>query len=103
MAEFQGNIDRLDLNVRTDLKGKDLPEGQYSAIMHTDLIHQLNIDDLNAQLMQGAVSAAGVVSWKDHVTWDIRGALSKINPKDKLIPQVVQDFLPPSLRRQNRL
>ncbi|RLL31614.1 hypothetical protein D9K80_14775 [Acinetobacter cumulans] len=97
VAEFQGNIDRLDLNVRTDLKGKDLPEGQYSAIMHTDLIHQLNIDDLNAQLMQGAVSAAGVVSWKDHITWDIRGALSKINPKDKLIPQVVQDFLPPSL------
>src|SRR5690606_27757392 len=42
-------------------------------------------------------NVAGVVSWKDQVTWDVNGRLDKINPKDKLIPQVVQDFLPLSL------
>lgn len=47
--------------------------------------------------MKGAVNVAGVVSWKDHVTWDVNGRVDKINPKDKLIPLVIQDFLPPSL------
>jgi len=31
------------------------------------------------------------------VTWDVNGRVDKINPKDKLIPLVIQDFLPPSL------
>ncbi|MGE8540581.1 MAG: translocation/assembly module TamB domain-containing protein, partial [Acinetobacter sp.] len=96
-AKFNGDIQRLDLNVITDLTGENVPKGQYNAVMHTDLVNQLNIDNLNGQLMKGAVNLAGVVSWKDHVIWDMQGRLEKINPKDKLIPLVVQDFLPPSL------
>ncbi len=65
--------------------------------MHTHLVHQLDIDNLNAQLMKGSVNLGGVVSWKDHVTWDVQGRLDKINPKDDVLPQVVSDFLPPSL------
>ncbi|RKG33998.1 translocation/assembly module TamB domain-containing protein [Acinetobacter tianfuensis] len=97
VGAFDGDIERLNLNVVTDMKGENIPKGQYSAIMYTDLVNQLNIDNLNAQLMGGAVNAAGVVSWKDHVTWDIQGRLDKLNPKDQIIPQVVQDFLPPLL------
>ena len=97
LGKFKGDIQRLDLNVITDLTGANIPQGQYSAVMHTDLVHQLNIDHVNGQLMKGAVNLSGVVSWKDHVTWDMQGRLDKLNPKDKLIPQVVQDFLPPSL------
>ncbi len=65
--------------------------------MNTDLVHQLNITDFNGQVMKGAINLKGLVSWKDHVTWDIKGRLDHVNPKDKAIPQVVQDFLPPSL------
>ena len=65
--------------------------------MNTDLVHQLNITDFNGQVMKGAVNLKGLVNWKDHVTWDIKGRLDHVNPKDKAIPQVVQDFLPPSL------
>ena len=97
VGKFNGNIERLDLNVITDLTGANIPTGQYNALMHTDLVHQLNIDNLNGQLMKGAVNLSGVVSWKDHVTWDMQGRLDKLDPKDKLIPQVVQDFLPPSV------
>ncbi|WP_218696404.1 translocation/assembly module TamB domain-containing protein [Acinetobacter harbinensis] len=97
VAQFKGNIDRLDLDVVTDLSGKNIPQGQYNATMYTDLVHQLNINNLNGQLMKGAVNLAGVVSWKDRISWDIQGRLDKINLKDKLIPVVVQDFLPPTV------
>ncbi|MGB9039448.1 MAG: hypothetical protein WCC23_13170, partial [Acinetobacter calcoaceticus] len=97
VIKFQGDIKQLNLAVDTDLKGENLPEGQYNALMNTDLVHQLNITDFNGQVMKGAVNLKGLVSWKDHVTWDIKGRLDHINPKDKAIPQVVQDFLPPSL------
>ncbi|MGB8482157.1 MAG: translocation/assembly module TamB domain-containing protein [Acinetobacter bohemicus] len=97
VAKFNGDIKRLNLDVTTDLSGKNIPQGQYNASMHTDLVHQLDITHLKGQLMKGAVNVAGVVSWKDHVTWDVNGRVDKINPKDKLIPLVIQDFLPPSL------
>ncbi|OTG77678.1 hypothetical protein B9T33_15160 [Acinetobacter sp. ANC 5054] len=97
LAKFDGDIKRLNLDVNTDLSGKNIPEGKYNAIMHTDLINQLDITNLNGQVMNGAVNLAGMVSWQDHVHWDVKGRLDKINPKDKLIPQVIQDFLPVSL------
>ncbi|MGL6082670.1 MAG: translocation/assembly module TamB domain-containing protein, partial [Gammaproteobacteria bacterium] len=97
IAEFNGDIKRLNLNVQTDLIGENIPQGQYSAVMYTDLVNQLNITDLNGQLMKGAVSLAGTVGWKDRVSWDLAGRLNGIDPKHERIPQVVQDFLPPSL------
>ena len=97
VANFVGNIHGLDLAVNTDISGQNIPEGQYTATAHTDLMHQLNIQALKGQLMGGAVNIAGLVSWQDHVHWDLTGRLDHISPKDKIIPQVVRDFLPPSL------
>ena len=97
IAKFQGDIKGLNLDVNTDISGKNIPQGQYTGLAHTDLINQLNISNVNGQLMGGAVNAAGLVSWQDHVHCDVKGRLDRINPKDKLIPQVIQDFLPPSL------
>ncbi len=97
VAKFNGDIQRLNIDAITDLSGKNIPQGQYNGTMHTDLVNQLDISNLNGQLMNGAVNVAGIVSWKDHVSWDMNGRVDKINPKDKLIPQIIQDFLPPSL------
>ena len=97
VAKFSGDIQRLNLDINTDISGKNIPQGQYTALAHTDLVNQLNISNLNGQLMNGALNLAGVVGWKDKVTWDVQGRLDKINPKDKVIPQVVQDFLPERL------
>ncbi|MGG6831043.1 UNVERIFIED_CONTAM: hypothetical protein MX611_12955, partial [Staphylococcus haemolyticus] len=73
VAEFNGNTKRLDLNVRTDIEGENIPDGQYTAVMYTDLVNQLNITDLNGQLMKGSVSLAGTVGWADRVDWDLTG------------------------------
>ena len=97
IAKFKGNIERLDLDINTDISGKNIPQGQYNALAHTDLVNQLNISNLNGQVMGGAVNLAGLVSWQDHVHWDLKGRLDKISPKEKRIPQMVRDFLPPSL------
>ena len=97
IAKFNGNAQGLGIDLNTDLTGKDIPKGQYTASMFTDFVNQIDIHALNGQVMQGAVNLAGVVSWKNQVTWDLQGRLDKINPKDPIIPQVVKDFLPPSL------
>ncbi|WOE42849.1 translocation/assembly module TamB domain-containing protein [Acinetobacter chinensis] len=96
-ARFDGNIQKLNLNIVTDLSGKNIPQGQYNAVMDTDLVNQLNISSLNGQLMKGSVNLSGQVGWNEKIHWDIKGRMDGIDPKDKLIPQVVQDFLPPAL------
>ncbi|MCH7336767.1 translocation/assembly module TamB domain-containing protein [Acinetobacter sp. NIPH 2699] len=97
IARFSGDIEKLTLSLDTDLKGEQLPEGKYNALMETDLKNQLNIQDFNGQLMDGSVGLKGFVNWNEQVSWDIKGRLDRLNPKDKTLPQVAQDFLPPSL------
>lgn len=96
-AQFKGDIQRLDLDVKTDLSGENIPKGQYNALMNTDLTHQLNISNLNGQLMGGSVNLAGLVNWHEQVTWDVKGRMERLNPDNKVLPQAVRDFLPPSL------
>ena len=97
VAKFQGNARGMDIQVLSDLSGKNIPQGQYQASMHTDYVRQLEIKQLSGKVMSGTVKATGVVGWKDQVTWKASGRLDKINPKDKVIPLAIRDFLPPSL------
>ncbi|WP_336944023.1 translocation/assembly module TamB domain-containing protein [Acinetobacter modestus] len=97
VARFSGDIQKLVLNLDTDLKGEQIPEGKYNALMETDLKNQLNIQDFNGQLMGGSIALKGLVNWHEHVSWDIKGRLDHLNPKDKTVPQIAQDFLPPNL------
>ncbi|WP_332604687.1 translocation/assembly module TamB domain-containing protein [Acinetobacter sp. ESBL14] len=97
IAKFNGDIQKLILTLNTDLKGEQVPEGQYTALMDTDLTHQLNIREFNGQLMGGVVSLLGFVNWQDHVSWDVKGRLEGLDSKDKTVPQIAQDFLPPNL------
>ncbi|ENX15736.1 hypothetical protein F895_02282 [Acinetobacter sp. CIP 64.2] len=97
IARFKGDIQKLVLTLDTDLKGEQVPEGQYTALMDTDLTHQLNIREFNGQLMGGTANLLGSVNWHDHVSWDLKGRLERLDPKDKTVPQIAQDFLPPNL------
>ena len=42
-AKYYGDIERLNIDLNTDLSGQDIPEGRYTASIHTDLVNQLNI------------------------------------------------------------
>lgn len=97
VVRFNGDIQKLALNLDTDLKGEQIPEGKYTALMDTDLTHQLNIRDFNGQLMKGAVSLNGMVNWHEHVSWDVKGRLDHLDPENTTVLQIAQDFLPPKL------
>lgn len=97
LIKINGNVKGLNIDVDTDLSGAQIPEGQYTATLKTDLLEQLDIQQLNGQLMGGSVNLNGMLGWKDFVHWDVRGRLDRISPKDKIIPEVVRDFLPPAL------
>lgn len=95
-VDLSGDIQKLTFNVDTDLIGKNIPQGNYQAVLNTDL-KQLNIEDFQGSLMQGQVHLAGVLGWQKGVVWDVKGSMKGINPQDKNIPEVVQQFLPPDM------
>lgn len=95
-VELSGDLKQLNFILDTDLKGKDIPEGQYQALFNTDL-KQLNIEKFMGSIMDGQVDLAGMLSWQDGVSWDIRGRLDGLNPKHASVPENIRDFLPPQL------
>jgi translocation and assembly module TamB len=96
-VDFKGNSHGFNLGLNTDLSGKNIPQGQYRSHMYTDFVDGLTIHDLTGQVMKGVLNLAGRVDWSEDVSWNAKGRLDGINPQDKLIPQVVKDFLPNSL------
>lgn len=96
-AGFKGNSSGFNIELNTDLTADNVPQGHYNALMYTDFVTGLDIQNLNGQVMDGAVNVAGRLDWEKDVTWDMTGRLDQINPKHERIPLVVQDFLPPQL------
>lgn len=97
VAKVDGNVSGMNIHVKTDLRGKDLPEGNYQVEMFTDYLHQLNISKFNGQVMQGDLHATGLVNWQHAVRWEAQGRMQGMQPKDKLVPASIRDFLPPNL------
>lgn len=97
LASFAGNIRRLDLSLQADLKGKEIPQGVYSAKMHTDLVHQLNIERFNGQLMDGEINLDGQVGWHKQLSWQIQGRTQNLNRAHNSVPSAIRDFLPSNL------
>lgn len=97
IAKVDGNASGMNIHVSTDLRGKDIPEGNYQVEMFTDYLHQLNISKLDGQVMQGDIHAAGLVNWQHAVRWEAQGRMQGMQPKDKLVPASIRDFLPPNL------
>lgn len=97
VAKLNGTASGLNIHLNTDLSGKNIPEGMYHAEMYTDYVHQLNINQFDGRLMQGLVSASGLVSWEKTVHWDVQGQMKGMQPTDQVLPQAVRDFLPKNL------
>ncbi|MEB3767840.1 translocation/assembly module TamB domain-containing protein [Acinetobacter sp. MD2] len=100
IAKLKGTASGLNIHLNTALSGKNIPEGQYQADMYTDYVHQLKISHLNGRVMQGAIQAAGVVSWDKFVDWDVKGQMKGMHPTDQLLSSNIQDFLPKNLDGQ---
>ena len=97
LAKFKGNAQGFDIDLNTDLSGKDIPKGQYQAHMSTDFVNELNIQQLTADVLDGTAQLAGRVGWKDQVTWAAKGTVAGLNRQHALIPEAIREFLPPDL------
>ncbi|WP_111892300.1 translocation/assembly module TamB domain-containing protein [Acinetobacter sp. MB5] len=97
VAKVDGTASGMNIHVNTDLRGKDVPEGNYQVEMFTDYVHQLDISKFDGQVMQGNVNATGLVNWQHKVFWQAQGRMQGMQPKDKLVPASIRDFLPPNM------
>lgn len=102
IARFYGNANGFDIELDTDLKGKNVPQGQYNAQMHTDFVNQLEIKHLTSDVMNGQIQLAGVLDWRntDDVIWTAQGSFDHLKVPEALLSSDVQGFLPPSLTGQ---
>lgn len=94
---FSGDVGGFNLNLNTDLEGKQIPKGQYQAKMFTDFVHGLDIHQLSGQVLEGDLELAGRLDWSKGFRWDVKGQTQAIQAQSAHVPQTVQDFLPQDL------
>ena len=93
-ALIDGTTSGLTINLQTDLSGKSIPTGDYQAQLATNF-KSLDIRALNGRLMDGTLQTQGMVSWQNHVHWDITGRANGLNSQDKTVPEAIRGYLPP--------
>lgn len=94
--DFRGNAKQLQLQLITDLVGRQVPKGQYQVAATTDF-KGLDIHQFNGQLMGGQVNLTGQLNWQNGLHWQISGDTARLNPADPHIPASLRPFLPPVL------
>ncbi|WP_092749081.1 translocation/assembly module TamB domain-containing protein [Acinetobacter boissieri] len=97
IARLQGSASEMNVDLSTDLKGVDVPEGRYQSKLNVDYVHQLNIKQFTGQLMGGSLDLSGVLNWDKALAWNIQGQLQGLKATEKSIPQQIQAYLPPTM------
>lgn len=93
---LNGSASDMHAKLRADLKGKNLPQGNYTSEMYVDYAHSLKINQFTGQLLGGTVNLQGLLSWDEELHWDATGRLNNLKTDDKAIPEVARQFLPPN-------
>lgn len=98
-ATFKGNADGLDIELKNDLAGKNVPQGQYHVQMFTDFVNGLNFKRLNADILSGQLQLTGNLDWQDpdNLKWSADGEFNHVKIPDSLLSQEIQGFLPETL------
>jgi len=93
--DLEGDISSIQLQLRTDLHGKDLPKGDYQASVQTDF-KRMQIQQLTADLLEGNINASGQVDWVDGVDWQIFARTQGLQLQS-LLPAAAQAYIPKQL------
>lgn len=90
--KLEGTVAGVQLQLNTDLRSKDLPQGDYQATLQTNF-KQMQIQQLTANLLQGQLTAQGQVDWVDGLDWQIAARTDKLQLQS-LLPKAAQDYVP---------
>jgi translocation and assembly module TamB len=77
-----GNLDNYQLELRTKLEGKDIPQGDWHAVGKGDARH-LQLESLQADVLEGALKLSGDVSWQPIVSWQVAINGTNLNPESQ--------------------
>lgn len=89
---LNGDVSGLTAQVSTDLQTATLPRGDYQARLQTNF-KQLQIQQLNASILQGTLNASGQVDWVDGLDWQVVANTEKLQVQS-LLPASVQNYVP---------
>ena len=94
-AYLNGSASDMHVNLRTDLKGKDVPYGNYQSELYVDYAHELQIKQFTGHLLEGDLNLQGVLNWEKALRWEAQGRLNHL--KADQTPEMVREFLPKDL------
>ena len=77
--EAQGTLQAYELNLTTDIKGKNIPTGQWQAKGKGDSKH-LELTTLQGDILQGALDLTGQIGWQPQVNWQLMLKGQNLNP-----------------------
>lgn len=94
-ATVQGNLSGISIGVQSDLKGENVPGGTYQGELYTDY-RSLRIQRLDGSLLNGKLSAQGLLDWQQGVHWNLSGQAQQIEALD-YAPAAAVPYLPKKL------
>ena len=80
---LQGNLDSYNANLNLHVTGEPAPTADISLTGRGDLEH-FELDPLRVATLDGNMVTHGDIRWGQGLSWDIKSALSNINPKPYL-------------------
>lgn len=99
VAAFQGNANGFDIQLTTDLKGKNVPQSQHYAKMYTDFVNMLKIEHSTSDVLSGEILASGQLNWSDvdNIKWSAEGVFDHLKVTEEFLSKDIQGFLPKTL------
>jgi translocation and assembly module TamB len=80
----KGTLENYQLSLLTDIKGKDIPTGQWEAMGEGDLRH-FTLHSVHGDLLEGALDLTGEVGWQPVLFWQLMLEGDSINPGSQWI------------------
>jgi translocation and assembly module TamB len=75
----KGTLENYQLSLLTDIKGKDIPTGQWRAMGDGDLRH-FTLQSVHGDVLEGALDLTGEVGWQPQLFWQLMLEGDSINP-----------------------
>jgi translocation and assembly module TamB len=75
----KGTPQAYQLRLNTDIKGKDIPEGDWQALGNGST-SGFKLENLQAEVLQGALNLVGQVNWQPDVSWQLALTGDNLNP-----------------------
>lgn len=79
---ISGSTDAYQVSINAPVTGPAIPQSQVSLTANGDA-HGIQFSPLNLELLNGALTAEGRVSWSDNLAWDLMISAQSLEPQQQ--------------------